>query len=133
VATQFELDIAKFVAAAKGDLNFVVRRVSLDMFKRVVNKSPVDTGRFKSSFVVGINSIPTEDPGTLDKEAAIRRINATVPQMKVGDQITLMSNLAYANRLEFGHSQQAPGGMVRLTAIEFGAVTKAAEAGVPPK
>lgn len=180
MATQFELDIARFVAAAKGDLTLVARRVALDMFKRVINKSPVGNpeiwaansatlsaraaaideaaakgkkvsqrtlekkfplitgkgyvgGRFKSSWVVGINSIPTEDPGTIDKNAALARVQAAVPLMKLGDQITLVSNLTYANRLEFGHSSQAPSGMVRLTAMEFGAVTKAAEAGVPNK
>lgn len=131
MATKFELDIAKYVAAAKGDLNTVVRRVALNMFSKVINKSPVDTGRFKSSYVVAINSIPTEDPGTLDKDAALQRVRSTVPQMKAGDQIALVSNLAYATRLEFGHSQQAPGGMVRTTAMEFGAVVKAAEAEIP--
>ena len=29
------------------------------------------------------------------------------------------NNVPYAYPLEFGHSQQAPGGMVRVTAAEF--------------
>lgn len=41
----FELDIARFVAKAKGDVTLVVRRVSLDIFSRVIMKTPVDSDR----------------------------------------------------------------------------------------
>lgn len=125
----FELDIARFVAKAKGNADLVVRKVALDIFKRVVIKSPVDEGRFKSSWLVGLNSVPSGDPGTIDKTGApsIARINASVAQMHAGDVVTMTSSLPYSRRLEYGHSQQAPAGVVRITVSEYrGVVDKAA-------
>ncbi|NTX09022.1 hypothetical protein, partial [Myxococcus sp. CA040A] len=34
---------------------------------------------------------------------------------KLGDTVYVTNNLPYARRLEFGHSAQAPRGMVRVT------------------
>jgi hypothetical protein len=125
----FSAQISEFVAKAKGNATLVVRRVALDMFGRVIQKSPVDEGRFKSSYLVSVNSVPSGDPGTIDKSGApsLARVSAAVLAMKVGDTITMTSSLAYALRLEYGWSQQAPAGMVRLTVAEFaGIVTQAA-------
>jgi len=126
---QFELDIARFVEKAKGNVDLVVRRVSLDIFRRVVMKSPVDTGRFKGNWQCAIGSIP---PGTLkvnDKSgsATLARITAETLRMQAGQTIYLVNNLEYARPLEYGWSKQAPAGMVRLTLREFrGAVATAA-------
>lgn len=125
----FVIDIQRFVDKANGNLDLVVRKVALDLFKRVIMKTPVDTGRAKGSWLVSINSIPTGVPGTLDKDgsATIMRVSADVLTMKAGQIITLVSNLDYINRLEYGYSKQAPAGMVRITVVEFGGVvTKAA-------
>lgn len=125
----FSAQIAEFVARAKGNADLVVRKVALDMFSRVIEKTPVDSGRAKSSWLVAINSIPTGDPGTIDKSGApsFARVNAEVVGLKAGDTIAMTSSLAYSRRLEYGWSKQAPEGMVRLTVLEFnGIVTQAA-------
>lgn len=140
----FELQIAKFAAKAGGNMDLVVRKIALDLFTRCIEKSPVGNkdiwqhpeqappgytgGRFKSNWQVAIGSIP---PGTLtaiDVTAAVTRVEAEVLGMKAGDVIYLVNNLPYARALEYGHSKQAPAGMVRLTVAEYGAVvTKAAD------
>ena len=125
----FSAQIAEFVAKAKENSDLVVRKVALEMFSRVIQKSPVDEGRFKSSWVVAINSIPTHDPGTIDKSGApsFARVNAEVAALKAGTVITMCSNLSYSRRLEYGWSKQAPSGVVRITVVEFaGIVTQAA-------
>lgn len=125
----FSAQIAEFVAKAKGNADLVVRKVALEMFSRVIQKSPVDEGRFKSSWVVSINSIPTGDPGTIDKSGApsFMRVNAAVVGLNAGDVITMCSNLPYSRKLEYGWSKQAPFGVVRITVVEFaGIVTQAA-------
>lgn len=129
----FELDIARFVAKAKGNMDLVVRKVALDLFSRVIQKSPVDTGRFKGNWQVAIGSIPA---GTLkldDKSgtAAMSAVDAAVLRLKAGDTIYLVNNLAYARALEYGHSKQAPAGMVRLSVMEYGAVVNKAAGEVP--
>jgi len=42
-------------------------------------------------------------------------VQAEVLNLKAGQVIYLVNNLPYAIPLEYGHSSQAPGGMVRLT------------------
>jgi hypothetical protein len=50
------------VEKTKADVNLVHRKVCLDLHKSLVMKSPVDTGRFRANWQVGvgaINSAPT--------------------------------------------------------------------------
>lgn len=125
----FELDIQRFVEKAKGNVDLVVRKISLDIFHRVIIKSPVKSGRFKGNWQVAIGSIPAGTLELNDKSGAatISRVDAAVLGLKAGEVIYLVNNLAYARRLEYGHSKQAPSGMVRLTLQEFpGVVNKAA-------
>lgn len=129
----FELDIARFVEKAKGNVDLVVRKVALDVFKRVIMKSPVDTGRFRGNWQVAIGSIPA---GTLqidDKAgtATIAKVTAATMRLQAGQVITLVNNLVYARALEYGHSKQAPNGMIRLTLTEFGSVVSKAAADLP--
>ncbi len=128
MATNFELQIAKFVEKAKGNVDLVVRRVSLDLFKRVIMKSPVDTGRFRANWQVAIESIPGGTLDATDKHGAatIARIMPDVLKMKAGETIYLVNNLSYARQLEYGWSKQAPAGMVRVTVQEYGAVVAGA-------
>lgn len=38
-----------------------------------------------------------------------------VTSVKAGGEVWIVNNLPYAGKLECGYSQQAPGGMVRVT------------------
>lgn len=129
----FQLDIARFVAKAKGNVDLVVRKVALDLFKRVILKSPVDTGRFRGNWQVAIGSIPAGVLEIEDKSgtATIARVTAETLNLRAGQTITLVNNLAYARALEYGWSKQAPAGMVRLTVQEYGAVVTQAANEVP--
>jgi hypothetical protein len=129
----FTAQIAAFVEKAKGNVDLVVRKIALDMFRRVIMKSPVDTGRFKGNWQVAIGSIPA---GTLkidDKSgnATMAKVTAEVLGLRAGQVIYLVNNLEYARPLEYGHSKQAPAGMVRLTIAEFSQVVTRAAGEVP--
>jgi hypothetical protein len=129
----FELQIQRFVDKAKGNVDIVVRKVALDLFKRVVIKSPVDTGRFKSNWQVAIGSIPAGTLATTDKSGGetLAKIQAATLAFRAGQVIYLVNNLAYARRLEYGWSKQAPSGMVRLAVQSYGAVVRQAASEVP--
>jgi hypothetical protein len=134
VADNFTLDIQRFVDKAKGNIDLVVRRVSLDVFRRVILKSPVDTGRFKGNWQVGIGSYPTTTLNVLDKtgQVAINKAAGAAATLQAGQTIYLVNNLPYAIGLEFGKSKQAPAGMVRLTIAEFGGIVNRAASSVNP-
>jgi hypothetical protein len=121
---QFSLGVAQWVTAARGDVRTVVRRITLVLYRRVILRSPVDTGRFRGNWQCGIGSIPEGVLAALDPsgQAAVARMTAEVAHFNPGQVIILVNNLPYAIPLEYGHSKQAPGGMVRITVAEFGGV-----------
>lgn len=129
----FELDIQKFVDKAKGNIDLVIRKIALDLFRRVIMKSPVDTGRFKGNWQVAIGSIPAGVLAIDDKSgtATISKMTAAVLGLKAGQVIYLVNNLSYARPLEYGHSKQAPAGVVRTTLQEFPQVVSKAANEVP--
>lgn len=129
----FELDIQKFVAKAKGNIDIVIRKIALDLFRRVIMKSPVDTGRFKGNWQVAIGSIPAGVLAIDDKtgSATISKMTAAVLGLKAGQVIYLVNNLEYALPLEYGHSKQAPAGVVRITVQEYPQVVSKAANEVP--
>lgn len=118
----FSLQIERWSNNAKAKMDVIVRKLALDMFSGVVLMSPVDTGRFRGNWQVRIGTIPTGyNVNTFDKsgQKVIQAIQSEVQQYKAGQVIYLVNHLPYARALEFGHSKQAPNGMVRVTAARF--------------
>jgi len=111
-------------------LDLAVRKISLELFSRVILRSPVDTGRFRANWQVAIGSMPNGTLSLDDKIGTATVSNATARSagVKAGDVIYLANNLPYAQRLEDGYSGQAPAGMVGLTVQEFQSI--AAKIGV---
>ena len=119
-------------------MDLAVRKIALEMFRRIILKSPVDTGRFRGNWHLAIGSVPE---GTLELDdktgtATIAKGAATVMGINAGDTIYFANNLPYARRLEEGgymagpkvvngHSSQAPNGMVALTIQEFQSIVSA--------
>jgi hypothetical protein len=79
-------------------------------------------GRFKNNWYVGFDSQPTETNDTPDAsgQGSNFRGLAVLEVFRVGQVSTIYftNNLPYAQALENGHSNQAPGGMVGLTALD---------------
>ncbi|MDM3398141.1 hypothetical protein OGV35_10300 [Citrobacter sp. Cb016] len=79
-------------------------------------------GRFKNNWYVGFDSQPTESNETPDAsgQGSNSRGMTVLEVFRVGkvDSIYFTNNLPYAVALENGHSGQAPGGMVGLTALD---------------
>jgi hypothetical protein len=116
----FSLSLKRLTEKTGDKADLVVKKVILDVFSSLVQKSPVDTGRFRGNWQIGIGSIngdtesPEDKPGNASISRAAIKINGLSTK-----RITYISNsLPYAQRLENGYSDQAPVGMVRLTLIE---------------
>ena len=109
-------------------LEEATKRATLEISRSLIARSPVDTGRFKNNWMHGVGAVNTSlTTGTDD--AALGRIQTGLggwnPKLAV---FYITNSLPYARRLEYGWSQQAPQGMVRLTVANFKEhVRKAAE------
>ena len=117
----FKANFAKSIKDAGDKADLVVRKTALQLQTRMVQRSPVDTGRFKNNWQAGIDSINTDTAldTSLTGEGSIARTISTVESWKSGQTINLTNSMPYAQRLENGWSQQAPSGMVALTMVEF--------------
>lgn len=86
-------------------------------------------GRFKNNWQVGVGEIDTDTsrPPAPNGSASLAAFGATIKGWKPGQTIWLTNSLPYAQKLEYGHSKQAPQGMVRIAVQRFEqAVAKAA-------
>lgn len=86
-------------------------------------------GRFKNNWQVGIGGINnnTDRRPQSDGNAALAAYEGAIRGWTPGATIFLTNSMPYARALEYGHSQQAPGGMVRLTVQNYSeAVARAA-------
>jgi len=79
-------------------------------------------GRFRGNWQVGLDAAPQGETGQVDKSGGKTLTAGTlvIERFRVGMQaVYFTNNVPYAYPLEFGHSSQAPGGMVRITAADF--------------
>lgn len=79
-------------------------------------------GRFRGNWQVSFDAPAADETGRVDRTGNLTKAagNYTLSLFKAGMKaIYFCNNVPYAYRLEMGHSSQAPGGMVRITAAEF--------------
>jgi hypothetical protein len=78
-------------------------------------------GRFRGNWMFSIGSpdnTTTEEVDPSGRKSTARIVDGAI-EFKAGDTAYITNSLPYAIHLEFGHSQQAPGGMVRITVARF--------------
>jgi hypothetical protein len=128
----FAADLAKFEAILHGRLDELAQHVGLAIAESVTvgndmsPGTPVKTGFARNSWAVGIGGEPAfPQPPSRPKEAKDQAVSVTsladastaLLEAHAGDIVYIVSNCVYMEALEFGHSGQAPNGMVRLTAL----------------
>jgi hypothetical protein len=117
----FALQLAEFAEQAKEAVDASLREVVIELGNSLIRMSPVDTGRFRGNWQFSIDipasgTLTDVDPKGTDASA---RIEAGSILFKAGETAYIVNNLPYAIPLEYGHSDQAPGGMVRVTLARF--------------
>jgi len=127
MASNFSANINSFVQKTKLRADLVLRKVALDGYHGLIDRSPVRTGRFRGNWRVGVEHpdlTTNEDKLPVGENAAIVD---TLGNVKFGDTILLTNNLDYAGVLEHGkpgakyadgrtaHSAQAPTGVLHNT------------------
>lgn len=121
----FAVDIGKFIARTQIKADVVLRRVALDAFSGVQRRSPVDTGRFRGSWRVGVRGLAdtSVQPAGRDPEGHVAAGTvlalSKIKDARFGQTVFLTNNLPYARRLEAGHSRQAPNGVLGPTFSEL--------------
>nr|WP_047280511.1 HK97 gp10 family phage protein [Pseudomonas lundensis] len=114
-----------FADVVEEDLTKRVRTIALAMLQEIVLRSPVDTGRFRNNNIVSIVSPVYASTVETDASGAgtISRGSAAMSGLEPYTTVFIQNNLPYAQRLEDGHSKQAPPG--GIYAASFHGVSQA--------
>lgn len=121
-AADFALQLDRaFAEKVEGHVVAITQKLSMEALSRVVLKSPVDTGRFRGNWTVGIGTRPSGSSETMDAggHSTIGAGSSVITGMTEPEIVYIANNLPYAERLENGWSNQAPGGIVAVTVAEI--------------
>lgn len=114
----FSDDIKRFTGKTEKSVEMVFRGTALDVISKIMQRSPVKTGRFRGDWQTTLN-MPAS--GVIEGTASnsLNKARSVSGSAKLTDAIYYINNLPYSLRLENGYSKQAPAGMVKLTVSEF--------------
>ena len=131
---RFDRDLKAFGKALGIEVVTVQKKVSFDLFRRLVSRTPVDTGRARSGWNIAVDhpdrSVPApiehtdmqtgKAPSPAAGEIRAAEVGTALAALKPGDYrpVWISNNLPYIVELEKGHSRQAPAGMVALSIAE---------------
>ncbi|CAI8830764.1 HK97 gp10 family phage protein [Pseudomonas sp. IT-P2] len=117
----FAETLAAFAEKTREVIDDVFREVVIEIGTSVIRLSPVDTGRFKGNWQFTIGSPSNQSLDTVDKAGheTIAALVAQVSSLEAGQIAYIVNNLVYGVPLEYGHSAQAPAGMVQITLARF--------------
>ena len=113
-------DLKKFAQLSIQKQDRVVKGSFIQLGNEMEFKSPVDTGEFKSSWIGAIGSVSdrTFQPG----RDAVSALSLMLGGFRVGQVFYYTNSTPQAVPIEFGHSEQAANGVVRLTARRWNSI-----------
>jgi len=122
----FSRSLTAFASKVNIKANEAVKKITYTVYKECVERSPIDTERFRKSWRIGVGR---RDRSTSPDTAGVKSNNTVgmpITATEVGyalatlvparaDQILYISNsVRYASFIELGSSQQAPSGVARV-------------------
>ena len=99
----------------KAKANKAIRVAVIKTWGKIIRMTPVDTGRARSNWFIGL-TIGSEVSSS-NKTRGNSYVNKELPGDLLNNKVFLYNNLPYIEALEFGHSTQAPKGMVRVSLL----------------
>ncbi len=117
----FAEQLEGFADYAKEMADEIFKSVVIQVGASVINLSPVDTGRFLANWQFSIDSVNSGEIDATDQmgDETLARFVGEVGPLTYGQTAYIYNNLVYGPSLEYGHSRQAPRGMVRITLARF--------------
>lgn len=119
-AALFNERIRRASQAAGGNATTFLKRVMIDLLRKVIRRTPVDTGRARAAWAPflraeGVNVRLSGDEKAIQEGIAKGEF---VVQSGSKPGILVVNGVNYAIYLEYGSSSKAPEGMVRISMRE---------------
>ena len=121
-SVSWESDWKKIESKIDRTLDQGIRATLLQVSTAIIKGTPAKTGRARGNWQASIGRGATGEVSVNSVRSGEAKAIAEVNQkasVAVGDLYYLTNNLPYIERLEYGWSKQAPGGMVRKNMQNF--------------
>ncbi len=111
----WETSPTEFSGEARKDLDKTAKHVAQKVLRNVVFNSPVDTGRFRGNWIVGIAKRSFQQLKRKDKSggSTFQKGKNKLQKSRANVTIFITNNLPYAQRLNEGWSSLAPANFVQ--------------------
>ena len=109
-AFAFRADLGKFAEKVDIEIAQAVQYVAIDLFIKIVEKTPVDKGRLRASWTITVGPSnatwvapeSAEGMGRAQSRTMAMKTVSALPQPKIGDVYHITNNMPYARVVEFG-------------------------------
>lgn len=120
----FSAEVDEWCRATQRRLNAVFRESTQRVVSEAQSRIPVDTGFARASIRASLSAMPKIDPAFRGQKGqsygdATGEVITVIAGAEVGHTIYVGWTAAYVGALEYGHSQQAPEGFVRIAAVQW--------------
>lgn len=119
-------------ALTKSDMNKAVRVTAIKIWGDIIKLTPVDSGRARGNWFIGMSVTP--EVGSANERKGTAYVVDALPKDVISNKVFLYNNLPYIEKLEFGgygnedtektntrgFSKLAPKGMVRVSLLKWG-------------
>lgn len=132
----FNKHIADFKKKSNLTTEVILKKFAFDLIAKIIRKTPVDMGRARGGWIPGLEGLRAGMSKTIEinvqsgsknfsqeafidgqkKGSFVNNLNTPWPQAK---WVEIINGVEYLIFLEYGHSQQAPFGMIRLSMREI--------------
>ena len=114
----WDRDIKKFIRDNRANTNEILQETIHRIGRDLNRTTPIAEGDLISDWTIIVRNreLTTESPPIKNRTVARRRLDAAATQVKWDDIVVFLNEDSAAVPVEFGHSKQAPQGVMRLAA-----------------
>lgn len=121
MAKGWSIDPTDFMDTVEKDLTGLQKEIAITALQAIISGSPVDEGTYKGNHRVTVDDQTLLfDPARDDPSGSSALSDGTAAIASIAGpyhNIVIQNNAPYGERLENGHSQQAPGGVYGVAFI----------------
>ncbi|WHI46596.1 hypothetical protein [Microbulbifer sp. VAAF005] len=121
---KFSASLKQFNEDALAEADRLYRATNIELFNSVIRDTPVDTGRARGNWQTTVGAPAQSSSLRLDRSGAEAQTEV-IQNVRGLDKVNyLINNLPYIQPLEYGHSKQAPAGMVRRNVLRIKSIIR---------
>jgi hypothetical protein len=121
MAKGWSINPTKFIDEVEKDLTDLQKEIAISALQSIISGSPVDKGTYKGNHRVTVDASSLNFDSAKDDPSGSSTLSegaATIGSIAGPyHNIIIQNNAPYGERLENGHSQQAPGGVYGVAFI----------------